>query len=72
MNIIAFNNEFGKKNFAAICKDCGDNFSIKRKQLGYNTCLDCGEEKRIFPTAPAFNKGAYTIVTMSNIKDIGK
>lgn len=72
MTMITLNKNFSKKNFAAICEDCGDDFSINRKQLGYNTCLDCGEEKRIFPTAPAFNKGAYTIVTMNNIKDIGK
>lgn len=72
MSIITLNNNFSKKNFIAICKGCGDEYSYKRKQLGYNTCLDCGEEKRIFPTAPAFNKGAYTIVTMNNVRDIGK
>lgn len=72
MSIIASNHDFSKKNFAAFCTTCGEEYSYKRKELGYNTCLDCGEEKRFFPTAPAFNKGAYTIVTMSNVKDIGK
>jgi len=72
MSIITLNNNFSKKNFTAICKECGDEYSYKRKQLGYDTCLDCGEDKHIFPTAPAFNKGAYTIVTINNVKDIGK
>lgn len=27
----------------AICEKCGKVFSIKRKMLGYNTCLQCGE-----------------------------
>jgi|DEB0MinimDraft_4_1074332.scaffolds.fasta_scaffold16982_5 hypothetical protein len=72
MTMITLNNNFSKKNFTAICEECGDDFSIKRKELGYDTCLACGEEKRIFPTAPAFNKGAYTIVTINNVKDIGK
>ena len=72
MNMIAFNNEFGKKNFTAYCIECGEEYSYQRRNLGYKTCLDCGEDKKIFPTAPAFNKGAYTIVTANNVKDIGK
>ena len=72
MAMIPLNQNFSKKNFTAICTECGEDYSAKRKALGYDTCLDCGEDKRIFPTAPAFNKGAYTIVTMNNVRDIGK
>lgn len=72
MTIIAPNYNFSKKNFTAICKDCGEEYHHKRKELGYDTCLDCGEDKKIFPTAPAFNKGAYTIVTANNVRDIGR
>jgi predicted nucleic acid-binding Zn-ribbon protein len=72
MTIIALKPDIGKKNFAVYCIDCGEEFSYQRRKLGYKTCLDCGEDKKIFPTAPAFNKGAYTIVTANNVKDIGK
>ena len=48
------------------CKDCGEEYSIKRAKLGYATCLDCGDasaskimEFRRECSAPAFNKGAY-------------
>ena len=48
------------------CKDCGEEYSIKRAKLGYATCLDCGDasaskimEFRSRCSAPAFNKGAY-------------
>ena len=30
------------------------------------------EESRNFTVAPAYNKGAYQVITKSNIKDIGK
>jgi len=29
----------------AICNKCGNEFSDKRKVLGYDICLDCGEQK---------------------------
>ena len=29
----------------AICEICGEEFSRKRKALGYNICLVCGEEQ---------------------------
>lgn len=29
----------------ATCIKCGDEFSDKRKALGYDTCLDCGEQE---------------------------
>ena len=64
----------------AQCKVCEEEFSDKRKALGYNTCLDCGgriankqaalKSKQV---APAFNKGAYQYITSMNMaKDIGR
>ena len=29
----------------ATCNRCGEEFSDKRKALGYDICLDCGEEQ---------------------------
>ena len=28
-----------------ICHACGEQFDYRRKQLGYNFCLDCGDFK---------------------------
>ena len=28
----------------AICELCGEEFSVKRKELGYDICLECGEQ----------------------------
>ena len=51
------------------CATCGDEFNPKRKKLGYNTCLTCGdnEAKKSIAhkkkcTAPLFNKGGYQYV----------
>lgn len=49
------------------CETCGEAFPLKRRQLGYNVCLTCGDlvaaEQRagwcIVPTP----KGHYTRVT---------
>jgi ribosomal protein L37AE/L43A len=49
------------------CIECGETYHPKRKALGYNTCLTCGEEAArearmgwcIVPTP----KGHYTRVT---------
>jgi hypothetical protein len=30
------------------------------------------EESRNFTVAPAYNKGAYQVITKSNVKDIGR
>ena len=27
----------------AKCRDCGEEYSFRRKELGYITCLDCGQ-----------------------------
>ncbi len=51
------------------CLECGEEYSIKRKRLGYTTCLDCGDkhaqkliEHKKKCSAPAYNKGAYQYV----------
>ena len=51
------------------CFDCGEEFSPKRKELGYEHCLECGDGyaqketlRKSKCVAPAFNKGAYQYV----------
>jgi hypothetical protein len=63
----------------AICK-CGTEYLDKRKALGYETCLDCGEqeaqelvEQKKERIAPAYNKGAYQYITSTAmVMDVGK
>lgn len=48
------------------CSECGEHVHHKRAALGYRLCLDCGEQasrkiKRC--VVPAYNKGAYQLVT---------
>jgi predicted nucleic acid-binding Zn-ribbon protein len=62
------------------CIECGDEYNPKRKELGYDTCLECGEsraEKEILRKsrciAPAYNKGAYMYVSSSAMaRDLGR
>ncbi len=62
------------------CWDCGEEFHPKRKQLGYEYCLKCGDvyaEKESFRkskcVAPAYNKGAYQYVSSrEQAKLVGK
>tara|TARA_R100000008_G_C3522105_1_gene134578 strand:+ start:332 stop:538 length:207 start_codon:yes stop_codon:yes gene_type:complete len=58
---------------SAECIICHDDFTIKRKKLGYNTCLKCGEkdanveiQRRKKCVAPLFNKGSYQYVGSFN------
>tara|TARA_R110000851_G_scaffold332985_1_gene510698 strand:+ start:986 stop:1189 length:204 start_codon:yes stop_codon:yes gene_type:complete len=48
------------------CKECGEEYSMKRAKLGYHLCLECGDQRanrianfRSKCSAPAYNKGAY-------------
>ena len=54
----------------ANCISCGDTFPPRRFELGYNTCLSCGDfaarEVR-FTVMPAYNKGAYQLVSREDI-----
>ena len=63
----------------AICIECDEEYSDRRKALGYRTCLDCGQdaEKEILRkarcTAPAYNKGGYMYISSVNMaKDVGR
>ncbi len=56
----------------AYCKVCGEEFSDKRAKLGYKTCLEHPEPLKQFTLAPAYNKGAYQLITRSEIEYIGR
>ena len=55
------NNEF---KIRPVCRVCGDNFSPKRKAIGYRTCLPCGEElaNAVNFTVVPMNKSNYIAV----------
>jgi ribosomal protein L37AE/L43A len=61
------------------CKECGEEYSMKRAKLGYHLCLECGESRadriakfRSKCSAPAYNKGAYQpIMTMEDARWAG-
>jgi hypothetical protein len=62
------------------CSECGDSFNPRRRDLGYQVCLECGDKeaarqtlRKSKCTAPAYNKGAYMYVTSSHMaKELGK
>ena len=66
--------------FKAICVECCEEYSPKRKALGYKTCLECGaanakreKEFKAKCTAPAYNKGAYQYVgTVQTARGLGR
>jgi hypothetical protein len=54
----------------AHCISCGDTFPPRRADLGYNTCLACGDfaaREVKFTIMPAYNKGAYQLVSRGDI-----
>jgi hypothetical protein len=70
----------GKMIKKAECQNCGERYNYRRKQLGYNTCLDCGNMdamreilRKATCVAPAFNKGGYMYIhSTQDAKDAGK
>ena len=62
------------------CSECGEEYNIKRAQLGYTTCLDSGAANateiasfRRKCSAPAFNKGAYQpMMTLNDARWAGR
>ena len=62
-----------------LCK-CEEEISLQRYNLGYRTCIDCGEkvakkeiERKKGCVAPLYNKGAYQYIsTVKQAMDIGK
>lgn len=54
----------------ANCISCGYTFPLRRFELGYNTCLTCGDfaaREVKFTVMPAYNKGAYQVVSREDI-----
>lgn len=50
------------------CVDCGDDYPTERAQLGYRTCLFCGEdrartERQSWCVIQEYTKGNYQFVT---------
>ncbi len=64
----------------AECVECGEDFSNKRAELGYNTCLSCGSvqardqaREKANRVMPLFNKGGLQYRTDGHdLKDKGK
>ena len=64
----------------ATCNLCFKNFPDRRKNLGFNICIECGDkkaqveiERKAMSVAPLFNKGAYQYIgSIDNVKHIGR
>ena len=64
----------------AACEECGENFSEIRAELGYKTCLKCGEkdaqieiDKRKLRIAIPYNKGPYMLIlSEKELTSLGK
>lgn len=64
----------------AKCFVCKVQYSDKRKNIGYDTCLKCGDKFAIAESirkskciAPLFNKGAYQYIgSIEEAKHIGR
>ena len=62
------------------CIKCDMEYPLARHQLGYRTCLSCGDQdatkiavQKSKQTAPLFNKGAAQYITsLSQVKFIGR
>ena len=54
----------------AHCAQCGETYPLARHNLGYRTCLECGEAAaRLvkFTVIPAYSKGAYQVVSKQDV-----
>jgi ribosomal protein L37AE/L43A len=56
-----------------LCVDCGETFSIRRRELGYRLCLTCGETeargvKRC--TVPLHKQGYSLVTNRSELKQL--
>ena len=52
----------------AECTECGEAYAERRKELGYNTCLTCGEQAAVeirasWCVAPIAHKQGATLIT---------
>lgn len=64
----------------AVCKVCFEDFPDRRKSLGFDICIKCGDKKaqkeielKASCVAPLFNKGAYQYIgSIDNVRHIGR
>lgn len=64
----------------AECQECGEEYSDRRAALGYDICLNCGEQvahqqalEKAKRVAPAYNKGGYQYITSeTDVDTLGK
>lgn len=52
----------------AFCIKCGDEFSERRAELGYKTCLEHGQAKINFPVIP-MTKSNYVCGSLADLKE---
>jgi predicted nucleic acid-binding Zn-ribbon protein len=58
----------------ATCMSCGDDYPPGRAELGYRTCLQCGESaakkyaSTHFTVTIPYSKGAYQVVSVEDLK----
>lgn len=54
----------------AFCNQCGDGFPLARYNLGYRTCLECGDAvaRTVRHLAAPLNKSNYVVI--SNLDDL--
>lgn len=54
----------------AFCSSCGDDFPDARLNLGYRTCLECGDAvaRTVRHLAAPLNKSNYVVI--SNLNDL--
>jgi ribosomal protein L37AE/L43A len=62
----------------AYCQSCDQPFDLRRKQLGYNFCLECGDyhagkQRAGWTVAPIAHKQGATLVTnKADLKGLNK
>ena len=47
------------------CQECGADYSYARYQIGYNTCLECGEiqARQVIHCTVPMHKSSYVVIT---------
>jgi hypothetical protein len=69
-----------KTRMVAWCRTCGDPYPMKRQDLGYTTCLPCGDKqaRKVSWAAVPMSKSNYVLITnpeelkMLNPKRVGE
>lgn len=54
----------------ANCHECGEEYPHARLQLGYRTCLECGDyhaRQTKHTVMPAYSKGAYQLISREDV-----